>query len=52
MKKDIPIKKVTDIAVAVLPSEEDKNFWDVYFLNLKDDDIKNVLITSKRIPHT
>lgn len=47
MKKDIPIKKVTDIAVAALPSEEDPNFWDVFLVNLKDDNIKNVLITSK-----
>lgn len=46
MKKDIPIKKVTDIAIAILPSD-DENFWDVYFLNLKDDDIHNVFITSK-----
>jgi len=46
MKKDIPIKKVTDIAIAILPSE-DKDFWEVYFLNLKDDDIRNVFITSR-----
>jgi len=47
MKKDIPIKKVTDIAIAIVPSEEDKNFWDVYFLNLKEQDIKNVFINSR-----
>lgn len=47
MKKDIPVKKVTNIAIAVIPSEEDPNFWDVYLLNLKDDNIKNVFITSK-----
>lgn len=47
MKKDIPFKKVTDIAIAALPSEDDPNFWDVYFLNLKNDNIHNVLITSK-----
>lgn len=46
MKKDIPIRKVTDIAVAMLPSE-DENFWDVYLLNLKDEAIHNVLINSK-----
>ncbi len=46
MKKDIPIKKVTDIGIAIVPSE-DENFWDVFFLNLKDVDIINVLITSK-----
>ncbi|WMX12807.1 MULTISPECIES: hypothetical protein [unclassified Aureispira] len=47
MKKDIPIKKVTDIAIAIVPSEEDENFWDVYFLNLKEKDIKNVFISSR-----
>lgn len=47
MKKDIPIKKVTNIAIAVLPSEEDENFWDVYLLNLKNEDIKNVFISSR-----
>jgi hypothetical protein len=47
MKKDIPIKKVTDIAMAVVPSVEDENFWDVYFLNLKKQDIKNVFINAK-----
>jgi len=47
MKKDILIKKVTDIAIAILPNEEDENFGDVYFLNLKDQDLKSVFITSK-----
>ncbi|BDS10053.1 hypothetical protein [Aureispira anguillae] len=47
MKKDIPIKKVTDIAIAVVPSEEDKNFWNVYLLNLKKEEIKNVFISSR-----
>lgn len=47
MKKDIPVRKVTDIAIAALPSVEDENFWDVYLLNLKDYEIKNVLISSR-----
>lgn len=47
MKKDIPVRKVNDIAIAALPSVEDENFWDVYFLNLKDYDVKNVLISSR-----
>jgi len=47
MKKDIPVKKVTEIAIAALPGEEDPSFWDVYLLNLKEEDIRNVLITSK-----
>ncbi len=47
MKKDIPVRKVTDIAIAALPSIEDPNFWDVYFLNLKDHRVKNVLVSSR-----
>ncbi|CAA6823411.1 MAG: Unknown protein [uncultured Aureispira sp.] len=47
MKKDILIKKVTDIAIAIIPDEEDKNFGEVYFLNLKDKDLKNVFISSR-----
>lgn len=47
MKKDILIKKVTDIAMAIIPNEEDPNFGDVYFLNLKEKDLKNVFITSR-----
>lgn len=47
MKKDIPIKKVTDIGIAILPDEQDANFGQVYFLNLKEKDLKNVFITSR-----
>ena len=47
MKKDIPIKKVKGIAVAVVPNEKDDNFWDVYLLNLKNSPINNVFISSR-----
>jgi hypothetical protein len=47
MKKDIPIKKVTDIGIAIIPDEQDKNFAEVYFLNLKEKDLKNVFISSR-----
>ncbi len=47
MKKDIPVKKVTDVAIAALPNAEDPQFWDVYLLNLKEDALHNVLITSR-----
>jgi hypothetical protein len=47
MKKDILIKKVTDIAIAIIPDEKDKNFGDVYFLNLKEKELKSVFITSR-----
>jgi hypothetical protein len=45
MKKDIPVLKVEDIAIAAVPSE-DPNFWDIYILNLHEEVIKSVLITA------
>lgn len=47
MKKDIPVKKVTDIAIAAVPSTEDPQFWEVYLVNLKEEPIHNVLINSR-----
>ena len=47
MKKDIPVKKVEDIAIAIVPSEKDPGFWDVYLINLKKNGIKTVLIVSR-----
>lgn len=49
MKKDLPENIVEDVAIAVvLMSEtpEVKN-WTVYLVNLKDEPITNVLVTSK-----
>ena len=51
MKKDIPILKVEDLAIAIvprLPSEEDDDyFWDSYLINLKDEPIQGVLVNSR-----
>ena len=51
MKKDIPIRKVTEIAIAIAPRqnyEDDHDmFWDVFILNQKPEEIENVLINSK-----
>ena len=47
MKKDIPILKVEDLAIAVVPKENDADFWEVFVINLKDEPIKSVLITAK-----
>lgn len=55
MKKDIPIYKVEDLAIAIAPREDDPNLvideeddlWDVYLLNLRDDAIKSVLVNSR-----
>jgi hypothetical protein len=49
MKKDIPIKVVEDIAVAVVLENEtpEAKTWNVYLINLKNQPIETVLITSK-----
>ncbi len=46
MKKDIPNLKVEDFALAILPKENDPDFWEVYVINLKEDAIKSVLVTA------
>ncbi len=46
MKKDIPILKVTDIVIAVVPREDEDEFWDVYLVNLKPLPILSVLVNS------
>ena len=50
MRKDIPILKVEDVAVAIvprLPDEEDpEEFWDAYLINLKQEPILSVLVNS------
>lgn len=52
MKKDIPIHKVEDVAIAVVPREPsilqtDDDLWDVYLINLRADAISSVLINSR-----
>ena len=49
MKSDIPLRKVENLAMAVVPRNDDINdeFWDVYIINLKDQAIKSVLVNSK-----
>jgi hypothetical protein len=50
MKKDIEIRKVEDLAIAVVPrlegEEGHEDFWDAYIINLKAEPIKSVLISS------
>ncbi len=49
MKKDLPDNHVEDVAIAVV-LEEDKiesRSWKVYLLNLKNQALENVLISSK-----
>jgi len=48
MIKDIPFKKVQDIAVAVAPhTDEEGQVWVVYLVNMKDKAISGVLVNSK-----
>jgi hypothetical protein len=49
MIKDLPQNKVEDIAVAVALEKEsaESKIWYVYLINLKDQPIENVLVTSK-----
>ena len=49
MKRDIPIRKVENVAVAIVPREDlsEGELWDTYILNLKENTIKSVLISSK-----
>jgi len=49
MKRDITIRKVEDLAMAIVPRNDDINddLWDVYIINLKNEPIKAVLINSK-----
>lgn len=53
MKKDIPIHKVEDLAIAIAPrepfllEEEEEDLWDVYLINLRQAPIASVLINSR-----
>lgn len=48
MKKDIEVRRVEDLAIAIVPPEtgESSELWDVYLINLKEEPIENVLINS------
>jgi hypothetical protein len=47
MKKDIPVQKVEDLAVAVVPRQEEDELWDVFILNMRTAPIQNVLVNSR-----
>ena len=50
MKKDIPVQKVEDLAIAIVPrlkTESEEELWDTFLINLKEESISNVLISSK-----
>ncbi|NET31949.1 MAG: hypothetical protein F6K19_08090 [Cyanothece sp. SIO1E1] len=49
MKKDIPIRKVEGVALAIVPRNGDlaEDLWDTYIVNLKNQPLKSVLVSSK-----
>ncbi|MCP9235518.1 hypothetical protein [Lewinella sp. JB7] len=48
MKKDISPPEVTDVAVAVIPRQDaGEELWDTYLINLRDEPLENILITSQ-----
>ena len=47
MLKDIFKDEVEDIAIAVVPSEEDNSLWEVYMINLKEEGLENVIVASR-----
>ncbi len=44
MKKDIEIKKVKDIVIAIIPSNDD--FWEIHLINLKTKALHNAIINT------
>ncbi|HRJ34801.1 MAG TPA: hypothetical protein PK610_02390, partial [Flavobacteriales bacterium] len=49
MKKDIEIPRMQDVGVAVVSevNEEGLNEWNVYLINLKKEQLKGVLVSSR-----
>jgi hypothetical protein len=51
MKKDILVRKVEDLAIAIAPrdpeEENHEEFWDAYLINLKDEAIRSVMVVSR-----
>jgi len=49
MKKDINPPSIKDVAVAVVleKNELDQDIWNVYLINLQDQDLEGVLVSSK-----
>ena len=51
MKKDITVLKVEDVAIALIPRIEGEEgygeFWDAYLINLKDEPLRSVLVSTR-----
>ncbi len=50
MKENIDLKKVEDLAIAIVPRQPDEDghedFWDAYIINLKDEPIRSVIVNA------
>ncbi|TND10394.1 MAG: hypothetical protein FD123_36 [Bacteroidetes bacterium] len=46
MKKDIPMPAVENVSVAIVREKPEGEEWNVYLVNLRGEELKNVLITS------
>ena len=47
MKADIRYPEVQGVAIAIIQEGKESAFWDVYLINLKEEALKNVLVSSK-----
>jgi len=47
MMKDIPSLRVTDLAIAIVPRQDEEELWDVYIINFKDEPIGSVFVNSR-----
>jgi len=49
MKKDIPVRKVEGVALAIVPRNEglEDDLWDTFIVNLKNQPLRSVLVSSK-----
>ncbi len=47
MMKDIPDLRVRDLAIAIVPREEEEGLWDVYIINFKEEPIGSVFVNSR-----
>ncbi|MEI6815953.1 MAG: hypothetical protein WCL14_05030 [Bacteroidota bacterium] len=49
MLKDIPELKVENVEIAIVEEENElaEKIWNVYFINMKDETLETVLVTSK-----
>ncbi len=47
MKADIHYPEVQGVAIAIIQEDKKDSFWDVYLINLREEALKNVLISSK-----